>query len=73
MRDITSASLGYQVDPDHAGLVDEVIGWYDAAAADIEHTVVPRALDVDGGPGTSRGYVAEVGAATGCGCQHGLA
>jgi len=45
VRDITSAYLGYQVDPDHAVLVDEVIGWYDAVAADIERTVVPRAAD----------------------------
>ena len=45
VQDITSAYLGYQVDPDHAVLVDEVIGWYDAVAADIERTVVPRAAD----------------------------
>jgi hypothetical protein len=31
--DVTGAYLGYQVHPDHAALVDEVIGWYDAVAA----------------------------------------
>src|ERR1700722_7720873 len=43
--DITAAYLGYQVDPDHAELVDEVIDWYDAVAAGLERTVAPRAAD----------------------------
>ena len=30
VHDITGAYLGYQVHPDQAELVDEVIGWYDA-------------------------------------------
>jgi GNAT superfamily N-acetyltransferase len=33
------------VGPEHAALVDEVIGWYDAVAAGIERTVAPRAAD----------------------------
>ena len=45
VRDITGAYLVYQVDPDHSGLVDEVIDWYDGAAAAIERTVRPSAAD----------------------------
>jgi GNAT superfamily N-acetyltransferase len=45
VQDVTGAYLGYQVDPDHAALVDEVIDWYDAVAADLERTVAPRAAD----------------------------
>jgi GNAT superfamily N-acetyltransferase len=45
VKDITSAYLAYQVHPDHAGLVDEVIDWYDATAGDIDRTVVPSAED----------------------------
>src|SRR5262249_31352099 len=32
VKDVTSAYLAYQVHPDHAGLVDEVIDWYDTTA-----------------------------------------
>ncbi|WP_062213883.1 N-acetyltransferase [Streptomyces sp. NBRC 109706] len=39
------ACLGYQVHPDHAGLVDEVIDWYDRTAGNVERTVVPCASD----------------------------
>jgi len=45
VQDVTGAYLGYQVEPEHAALVDEVIGWYDAVAVDIERTVAPRAAD----------------------------
>ena len=45
IRDVTDAYLAYQVHPDHAGLVDEVIDWYDATAAGIERTVLPSAAD----------------------------
>ena len=45
VQDVTRANLGYQVHPDHATLVDEVIGWCDAVAADIERTVSPRAAN----------------------------
>jgi hypothetical protein len=45
VKDITGAYLAYQVHPAHAGLVDEVIDWYDATAADIERTVLPGVAD----------------------------
>jgi len=43
VKDVTGAYLVYQVHPGHAGLVDEVIDWYDSTAADIERTVRPSA------------------------------
>jgi ribosomal protein S18 acetylase RimI-like enzyme len=45
VKDVTGAYLAYQVHPEHAGLVDEVIGWFDATAGDIERTVLPGAGD----------------------------
>jgi GNAT superfamily N-acetyltransferase len=45
VKDVTGACLAYQVHPDHAGLVDEVIDWYGGTAAGIERTVVPSAAD----------------------------
>jgi ribosomal protein S18 acetylase RimI-like enzyme len=45
VKDITGANLVYQVDPGHAGLIDEVIDWFDAVAAGIERTVSPSAVD----------------------------
>ncbi len=45
VRDITGAYLVYQVGPEHSGLVDEVIDWYDGTAAAIERTVRPSAAD----------------------------
>ncbi|HTT49956.1 MAG TPA: GNAT family N-acetyltransferase [Streptosporangiaceae bacterium] len=45
VQDVTGAYLVYQVHPGHAGLVDEVIDWYDAAAAGTERTVRPSAAD----------------------------
>jgi GNAT superfamily N-acetyltransferase len=45
VKDVPGAYLAYQVHPDHAGLVDEVIDWYDATAADLERTVLPSAAD----------------------------
>jgi hypothetical protein len=44
-KDVTGAYLAYQVHPDHAGLVEEVIDWYHVTAADIERTVRPSAAD----------------------------
>jgi hypothetical protein len=41
VKDVTGAYVAYQVHPDHAGLVDEVIDWYDGIAADIERTAHP--------------------------------
>jgi ribosomal protein S18 acetylase RimI-like enzyme len=45
VKDVTSAYLAYQVDPEHAGLVDEVITWFDATAGNVERTVLPGATD----------------------------
>jgi hypothetical protein len=45
VKDVTSAYLAYQVHPGHAGLVDEVIDWYDATVAGVERTVVPSAAN----------------------------
>jgi GNAT superfamily N-acetyltransferase len=45
VKEVTGAYLAYQVHPDHAGLVDAVIDWYDGAAADVERTVMPSAAD----------------------------
>ncbi len=45
VQDVTGAYLAYQVHPDHAGLVDEVIDWYDDTAGDVERTVLPGAAD----------------------------
>ena len=45
VKDVTSAYLIFQVDPDHRELVDEVIDWYDGVTADVERTVVVQAAD----------------------------
>ena len=45
VKDVTGAYLGYQVHPGHGTLVAEVIRWYDAVAAGIERTVMPRVAD----------------------------
>jgi ribosomal protein S18 acetylase RimI-like enzyme len=45
VKDVTGASLTYQVHPDCAELVDEVIDWYDGVAVGLERTVLPSAAD----------------------------
>jgi ribosomal protein S18 acetylase RimI-like enzyme len=45
VTDVAGASLVYQVHPGHAGLVDEVIGWYDGTAGALERTVLLSAAD----------------------------
>jgi GNAT superfamily N-acetyltransferase len=45
VRDVTRAYLAYQVHPDLAELVDEVIDWYDHVAVNLERTVLPAAAD----------------------------
>jgi GNAT superfamily N-acetyltransferase len=45
VTEVTGAELLYQVHPDHAGLVDEVIDWYDEVAAGLERIVTPSASD----------------------------
>jgi GNAT superfamily N-acetyltransferase len=48
VKDVAGAYLGYQVDPGHAALTDEVIGWYDTVAAGLERTVAPEGADEAG-------------------------
>jgi ribosomal protein S18 acetylase RimI-like enzyme len=45
VQDVTGANLTYQVHPDHAELVHEVIDWYDGVAVGLERTVSPSATD----------------------------
>lgn len=45
VKEVTGASLGYQVHPEHAALVDEVIDWYDTVASGLERSAVPVAGD----------------------------
>lgn len=45
VKDVTGAYLAYQVHPDHTGLVDEVIDWYDGVATGLECTVLPGEAD----------------------------
>jgi GNAT superfamily N-acetyltransferase len=45
VHNVTGARLGYQVDPDHAALVDEVIGWYDTVAAGLKRAAVLQTAD----------------------------
>ncbi|MEY9846499.1 GNAT family N-acetyltransferase [Streptacidiphilus sp. MAP5-3] len=45
VREVTGASLTYQVHPDHAELVDEVIDWFEGVAAGLERTVLASAAD----------------------------
>ena len=45
VKDVTGASLVHQVHPDHAGLIDDVITWFDATAGEVERAVLPGAAD----------------------------
>ena len=45
VKDVTGARLVYQVDPGHAGRVDEVIDWYADIAATLDRAVVLAAAD----------------------------
>ncbi|HEV7708012.1 MAG TPA: GNAT family N-acetyltransferase [Asanoa sp.] len=45
VKDVTGASLSYQLHPDHTELVDEVIEWYDSVAAGLERTALPTAAE----------------------------
>lgn len=44
-KDVPHAYLAYQVHPDHAELLDELITWYDTTATNIDRTVLPNAND----------------------------
>lgn len=41
VKEVTGASLSYQVHPDYSALIDEVIEWYDGVAAGLERTALP--------------------------------
>lgn len=45
VRDVKSAYLAYQVHPEHAELIDEVIDWFEAAAPGVELTVLAGGSD----------------------------
>jgi len=45
VTDVTGTRLSYQVHPGHAGLVDEVIEWYDTVAAGLERTALPTSAE----------------------------
>lgn len=45
VTNVTGASLSYQVHPDHAELVDEVIEWYDEVADGLGRTVLPTSAE----------------------------
>ncbi len=45
VTNVHGASLGHQVDPAHAELIDDVIEWYDAMAANLDRTASPDAAD----------------------------
>ena len=45
VQDVTGASLGHQVHPAHAALIDEVIEWYDGVAVNLERKALPGAAD----------------------------
>jgi GNAT superfamily N-acetyltransferase len=48
VKEVGQAYLAYQIDPGRAGLVDEVIGWYDEVAAGLTRAVLPSAADAFG-------------------------
>jgi hypothetical protein len=41
VKGVTGANLIYQVHPQHAGLIDEVIDWYDGVPVGLDRTVCP--------------------------------
>lgn len=60
VRDITEASLTHQVHPDHAGLVDEVIDWFEDVTPGLERTLIVQGADEFGlQRWTARGYERE--------------
>ncbi|MFJ1766918.1 GNAT family N-acetyltransferase [Amycolatopsis sp. NPDC088138] len=62
VKDVTEACLAHQVHPGHAGLVDDVIDWYDTTAAGLERTALPCAADEFGlERWTAHGYETDPG------------
>ncbi|MFC9153889.1 GNAT family N-acetyltransferase [Streptomyces bauhiniae] len=61
VTDVPGASLSHQVHPGHAGLVDEVIDWYDTVAAGLERTALPITADAHALPRwAAHGYQPDV-------------
>lgn len=57
VKDVTDANLVFQVHPDHAALIDEVIDWYEGVAAGVERSVIVQAADEFGSARwIARGY-----------------
>ncbi|MEA5367326.1 GNAT family N-acetyltransferase [Amycolatopsis sp., V23-08] len=62
VKDVTEACLAHQVHPGHAGLLDDVIDWYDTTAAGLERTALPCAGDEFGlERWAAHGYVTDPG------------
>lgn len=45
VRDVSGASVTFQVHPDHAGLLDEVIAWFEDIVPDVDRRVIAQAPD----------------------------
>jgi ribosomal protein S18 acetylase RimI-like enzyme len=45
VREVTGASLSYQIHPGHLDLIDDVIEWYDGVAAGLERTATPTTAE----------------------------
>jgi GNAT superfamily N-acetyltransferase len=45
VKDVTDACVAFQVHPDHAGLLDEVIAWFEDVAAHVDRRVIATATD----------------------------
>lgn len=45
VKEVTGASVTFQVHPDHAGLLDEVIAWFEDIVPDVDRRVVAQAAD----------------------------
>lgn len=48
VKDVTDASVMFQVHPDHAELLDEVIAWFEGVVPDVDCRVVAQAADKHG-------------------------
>lgn len=60
VKDVTGAYLAYQVHPDHASMVDEVIDWFDGVTPGLERSVIAQAADEFGlERWAAHGYVPE--------------
>jgi GNAT superfamily N-acetyltransferase len=73
VTDVTGTFLAYQVHPDHFGVIDEVIDWYDDVAAGLERTVSPTSAEEHAlKRWAALGYEPDVGALSDTGDWHQL-